>query len=91
MKKGKFCRVVEKEDGTVEILYPNERLRREGESDLDWHQRGADFMLTKLPHLVGRPFVDVLVEDITKLSRREGTDDRAKWRVKSGKVVVEKP
>jgi hypothetical protein len=89
MKKGKFCRVVEKEDGTVQILYPNERLRGEGESDLEWHQRGADFMLTKLPHLAGRPFVDVLVTEVEKLSRREGTDDRTKWRIRSGKVVKE--
>ena len=80
-----LCRVYERADGTVAVVHPAPKSRRTGESEKDWYARVMAKAAETNPELAGLPFHDC---DAVDLPARK---DRKDWRVRSGKVAVERP
>lgn len=79
------CRVYERADGTVAVVNPAPKSRRPDESEADWYARTMARAEEATPELQGRPFVDCEAADLPP------RETRARWRLRDGKVRVEKP
>lgn len=67
------------------IIVPAMDAKRADEDDAAFYARVFDQAMAANPALIGRPFVDVHDEDVTKFSRK----DRHRLRLTDGVVVVD--
>jgi hypothetical protein len=81
------CRVIERNDGKLSIVFPNPNSQRPNESEDEFLERAYQKTVRDKPEFQGLPYVDMEHSELP-LDSNGKKKDRDKWRMSSDKKGV---